>query len=463
MSSLVSDEEIDGMLDWYDQALANGQGFKSEEEREAYFEEIGDPLKHPFWAQSTEDLEGNPMVEAFRALREEDKTQVELAVMYKDEGNEWIKKKTKKEQQDAINCYSHALTFLDKADAARKDGTEEEADKTVDLRKLRSQIMNNRALACMNLKNFGMALRDINTALLLWNQNIKAHYRKVKCLLQVRRPEAALKAVEEGLSVAGDETTELLALKTQCEKELSRLARLREEANAARLAMERKWSEAWAIATRNGVSLGPAEPSWVPPPQLVQHMPFVDEEDGKVDSWPTVVLYPQHSQLDVIQGANADTMLVMLLAEMFPELEDCGSAPVVPWDSKNEYHVSNLVAYIQINTTSKFSTEDQWMEYNRARVANQNGETKMLDDGSGTEASRSIAQLNTKSPDDIKLVEVHMGCTFRQILTAKDFVLQGGVMTLTVFPKSSQARKDYLRLFKSYKVGTLQPTGQIVF
>ena len=121
-------------------------------------------------------------------------------------------------------------------------------------------------------------------ALLLWNQNIKAHYRKVKvirniylldfpynsiayliwyikCLLQVRRPEAALKAVEEGLSVAGDETTELLALKTQvlthmgsmlwlnnnawaqCEKELSRLARLREEANAARLAMERKWSE----------------------------------------------------------------------------------------------------------------------------------------------------------------------------------------------------------------------------
>ena len=54
-------------------------------------------------------------MEAFRALREEDKTQVELAVMYKDEGNEWIKKKTKKEQQDAINCYSHALTFLDKA------------------------------------------------------------------------------------------------------------------------------------------------------------------------------------------------------------------------------------------------------------------------------------------------------------------------------------------------------------
>ena len=58
-------------------------------------------------------------------------------------------------------CENNACpTYID---AARKDGTEEEADKTVDLRKLRSQIMNNRALACMNLKNFGMALRDINT------------------------------------------------------------------------------------------------------------------------------------------------------------------------------------------------------------------------------------------------------------------------------------------------------------
>ena len=158
----ITDEEIDGMMDWYDQALANGQGFQSEEERQAYFDELGDPLMHPFWAESTEDLEGNPMVEAFRCLREEDKTKVELALMYKDEGNEWIKKKTKKDLNEAIARYNHAFTFLDEADLNRKNDTEEEGDKGVNLHQVRSQILNNRALASMQLKNYGSALRDIN-------------------------------------------------------------------------------------------------------------------------------------------------------------------------------------------------------------------------------------------------------------------------------------------------------------
>jgi len=49
----------------------------------------GDPCKHPLFATSTEDLEGHPLTEAFRCLREEDKTNLELAIMYKIEGNEW--------------------------------------------------------------------------------------------------------------------------------------------------------------------------------------------------------------------------------------------------------------------------------------------------------------------------------------------------------------------------------------
>lgn len=138
------------------------QGFKSEEEREAYFAEIGDPLKHPFWAESAEDMEGHPLVEAFRCLREEDKTQVELALLYKDEGNEWMKTKSKKNLHEAHVRYTHALTFLDEADKARREGTEADADKGADLHQIRSQILNNRALTSMHLKNYGVALKDIN-------------------------------------------------------------------------------------------------------------------------------------------------------------------------------------------------------------------------------------------------------------------------------------------------------------
>jgi tetratricopeptide (TPR) repeat protein len=187
-----------------------------------------------------EDLEGNPMVEAFRLLREEDKTRVELVLMYKDEGNEFMRKKTVKERHEAIKRYSHALTLLDAADEARKEGTEDEADKAVNLFHLRSQIFNNRAMALMFLKNYGLALKDLTKvpllssstahgclccscqALLYDPENIKAHYRKCKVLFQLKRPEFALKACDAGLTVLAtsspqdkDSERELLVLRDQ--------------------------------------------------------------------------------------------------------------------------------------------------------------------------------------------------------------------------------------------------------
>ena len=197
-----------------------------------------------------EDLEGNPMVEAFRQLREEDKTRVELVLMYKDEGNEFMRKKTSKERHEAIKRYSHALTLLDAADEARREGKEDEADRAVNLFQLRSQVFNNRAMALMFLKNYGLALKDLtkvpfplpppsscppsrlfllheahgccSQALLYDPQNIKAHYRKCKVLFQLKRPEFALKACDNGLTVLAtsfpqdkDSERELLALRDQ--------------------------------------------------------------------------------------------------------------------------------------------------------------------------------------------------------------------------------------------------------
>ncbi len=136
------------------------QGFKSEEEKKAYFDELGDPFKHPLFAATTEDLEGHPLAEAFRVLREEDKTPIELATMYKDEGNEWIKKNTLKDTNEAIIRYTHALTFLDGKDVNCEDPVALE---------LRSQILSNRALAAMNNKNYGTALTDIAKVPLMLN------------------------------------------------------------------------------------------------------------------------------------------------------------------------------------------------------------------------------------------------------------------------------------------------------
>ena len=209
---------IPGLDDWYDAALKAGQGFKSPEERQAYIDSLGDPMKHPMFAQTTEDLEGSPLVDALRALKEEDKSPYEIAIMYKDEGNEWLKKGDAKSLHEAFNRYTHAISILEgTAQAVAAGVTSEETneerelflknlessaklvDKNLaegnsnkpssiptesleDTKILQSQIYSNRALACLNLKNYRSCINDADKSIYYESTNIKAHYRKIKAL-----------------------------------------------------------------------------------------------------------------------------------------------------------------------------------------------------------------------------------------------------------------------------------------
>ena len=213
--------EVPGLDDWYDNAIKAGQGFKTDKERENYIKSIGDPMMHPLFAESTEDLEGNPLAEALRALREEDKSPIQIATMYKDEGNDWLKKGDKKSLNEAFDRYSHALNILEGTAMAAASGAssfntatgivepsadkcpvvslypsdllsphqqllcvtaEEEQKRLEDERLLKSQIFSNRALVSLTLKNYGSCVRDADASLSLWSSNIKAHYRKCKAL-----------------------------------------------------------------------------------------------------------------------------------------------------------------------------------------------------------------------------------------------------------------------------------------
>lgn len=217
--------EVPGLDDWYDNALKAGQGFKSDKEREDYIKSIGDPMMHPLFAENTEDLEGNPLAEALRALREEDKTTLEIATMYKEEGNDWLKKGDKKSLHEAYNRYSHALNILDHTATAALSGatsfnaatcqsgppnstgsecnlvpslypsdssaesqqsrqqTPEQTNAIMEEEKmLKSLIFSNRAMVSLMLKNYGSCIRDADSSIVCWEGNTKAHYRKCKSL-----------------------------------------------------------------------------------------------------------------------------------------------------------------------------------------------------------------------------------------------------------------------------------------
>lgn len=132
--------------------------------------------------------------------------------------------------------------------------------------------------------------------------------------------------------------------------------------------LEEKWTQAWKIAAKRQATFGVPSETWHHPPQLSSPLPFYEVTDGQEkDQWPLVVLYPQHRQIDVIQGVDPSTMLVMLLAEMFPEPEDgAPSSPAVPWDYDREYVISNLVVYVHLSSCPKFKSCEEWLEYNRS-------------------------------------------------------------------------------------------------
>ena len=238
---------IPGLDDWYDKALAAGQGFKSEEERQAYIKSLGDPEKHPMFAQTTEDLEGNPLTEALRALREDGKSPVEVATMYKDEGNEWMKKGDPKSLHEAYDRYTHALNILegiavaatsgatsDEQNAERKEfladlqakanvsttestiATDEE-----DTTQLKSLLFSNRAMASLSLKNYGTCKKDADAAIALWSGNIKAHYRKCKALVTLKKYEEALAGCHVALAI-DPINAQILAIQDKCTLELEK-------------------------------------------------------------------------------------------------------------------------------------------------------------------------------------------------------------------------------------------------
>ena len=488
--------------DWYDKAIKNGFGFKSDKERQDYIDSIGDPMKHPLFAQTTEDLEGNPLAEAFRAIREEDKSCVELAELYKDEGNQWIKKGKKKDYSEAYDRYTHALSFMDKADQARIDGTESKSDSTADLKMIRSQILSNRALSSLNLTNYGTCYKDCDEAIALWSGNIKAHFRKCKALLALKKYTDCIAACDAALAVE-PANKDFAAFRKQAETDMqskgkSKLDSLQRTLNE----LTAKWSAVWEIASTVGVGLGYPLYGMPEPREMRDCWVEVDSSTAQGEPtvrWPVLLQYPQYGTYDVLSAAGVEDMLVEHLAMAFPEKGDTPDQQPLPWDTEDEYHVSNLVVYLQLHASQPVKGRQEWLEAcMEQRVLLQGGNIELLHllqssnkeskDSTGTAAAASSTfeklkhavelrerrywermtdvasgKLVTHSGEGMlsssaQFLEVHLGCSIGSIAKAHfpDNVLARGVLTLLVYPKDSRLHKLFVQTNKD-KIVQLLP------
>lgn len=460
--------------DWIDQALARGEGFKSDKERSEYVASLGDPMKHPMFATTTEDLEGNPLVDAFRAMREEDKTNMELVQMYKDEGNEWIKKsntesklsKKNKYYHDAHNCYSHALTFIENAYKARNDGTENTKDASVDIDLSKSQLLGNRALTSLSLLNYGSCVKDCEIAIKLWARNMKAHYRRIKSLMAIKKYQLALDACNEVIEIFKGENenmTDIISFKEKCGIEVTKLLAKKVEADEKLVREKLKWADAWQLCQSNKVKLGHHQ-------QILDSIKSIKnafhnqsimpyrEEGSQDEKWPILFLYPQYNEIDVVLGVDKSDMLVMHLAQMFPEIEDNNPNPCVAWDVSNEYHVSNFAVYIEVENTFEIMTKEEWLQSceeiyylfdNIDSYDDQDIDLRHTFKESIEERESRYKKLNTKIN---KYYEVHLGCTFHRILQCPEHYIHGGLLKILVYIKGNSCHKKFLKENRNIKI-----------
>lgn len=459
------DENATHTRDWIDEALDMGMGFKSPEERQAYIDSLGDPCEHPMFATSTESLKGNPLTEAFRSLREENKSFVELVHMYKEEGNEWIKKKTEPitdNLHQAFERYTHSLAILDQADNARKlGGPASEPDIDVDLEILRSQILGNRSLVHLNLKNYGYCIKDTELSIKHWPENMKSHWRRCKSYYMLKKYNESFKACLEALKYDKNHV-DILDLSKKCGEELKKTQEISNKKKELIIKEEKKWMDSWDIAIFSRVKLGYSSDanSGYDAFESSGASVAIPHYDAGVISWPVLILYPEHNKLDIIQGACGDDMIALHLSNMFPELEDIEQP--LDWDPENKYVASNLVIYIQLNSAPVINNKEEWKRlfYERKQIK---GIMEIELPGS-TEKSKLSSEERQKSHDIANekkcelYMEVFLGCTILNILQAKNHVISGGLLTLIAFVKNSKAHKNFLKdaLKKSNNDGSIR-------
>jgi Cns1/TTC4 Wheel domain len=296
----------------------------------------------------------------------------------------------------------------------------------------------------------------------------------------LRKYEEGSVACAEGLAVE-PENSQILQLKSKCDKEILSIKTTQREFSAKLVMKEKHWRAAWDIMSATGrgkegtdmIGVGYAS-AGQNPAQLQETLPhYVMESPADTASvgWPVLLLYPQYSQIDVIQGVPATDMLAIHLGEMFPELADLDSTVeggcAVPWDRDREYHVSRLAVYAPLEAVPRICTVEQWLLFCREQSAIR-GEMGAEACEAATEIARKRSEaydrslLNSKSKAG-GFLDVHLGSTFQTIMRAPGHVLAGGLLSLLVFVRGNEAHSNFLSDVRKRgsSVWSLSPSGSI--
>ncbi|KAJ4341248.1 HSP70/90 co-chaperone [Didymella glomerata] len=300
----------------------------------------------PLFMTTLDETDGeggeNPLLEAMKALAYEG-TRYEVAENFRQQGNDCARAK---QWNDAKEFYDKAIAALKgpqrKPDpAANAEGgqvIEVELDEEEEAKKekvVEEASYVNRALCNLEKKNYRSCINDCASTLRLNPSNVKAYYRSGSACLALDKLAEAKDACEFGLKLDSSNAP-LKALSEKIEKRSAYIAKVESDRKARedKLKSEKATLDL-ALKARNVTVRTTSDDS-------------PDLEDAKIAlqnpldpssplSYPTLILYPAHSQSDFVKAFNEHQTLPEHLEYIFP----------LPWDEEKEYTVNNVEAYME--------------------------------------------------------------------------------------------------------------------
>ncbi|KAF8558983.1 40S ribosomal protein S7 [Imleria badia] len=245
-----------------------------------------------------------------------DGTADEIAQNFKEQGNDYFKGRRFRE---AIGFYTQGI------DAKPTDSSLQEA------------LYCNRAACNLELKNYGLVLKDCSKALSITTKSSKALYRSATALLDLDRIEEALDCCDRCL-LFDPHNQAVHSLRSRTESAKQAKDRQRQE-NEERLRGEREEKQLLRIAFKERHLYPTSSPQGTSDNPYSPHFDL-DDPTRTTLIFPVFFLYPQYATSDVIAHFVEDTTFYAHISQMFPP-----QAPAPTWDEKQEYTASNLAVY----------------------------------------------------------------------------------------------------------------------
>jgi len=218
-----------------DKALSEGKGWTSEAERQAYIDKVtADDYLPAIFCSTPEELANAPDADAFQGLLYDNQTAASNMVEKKEKANEKLRLGRQNEARnfqyfrEAVDCYAEAIGWSKQIKCTDEEGYEMEVDgkpahdkdrtfTTAELGAYAASLYSNRAMAHVELKNWGFCIGDSKEALATLDGivlgarekedvklKLKQWYRMAKAHETRRDNELALDCCEAALKLSGE-------------------------------------------------------------------------------------------------------------------------------------------------------------------------------------------------------------------------------------------------------------------